>query len=96
MIIINPDKYKGHTKGPLSIGQAHTEIRIRDKRYYQIATFLFRYDGNDASYDVTEAEANARLFADSPLILQRCIELEEEVKYWKSRAQIAEKERLCV
>lgn len=70
--MINYDKYKGHTKGPLeAIFHENGDIDIccKEEPWIKIAQM-------HESLDV-DVSANADLLADAPLILQRCMELED-------------------
>lgn len=76
MTPINYDKYKGHTKGPFIVDNGA-------KVYSDDATgsIVAKCDGFEwIVRPEKEYLANAHLFADSPLILQRCMELEELLK----------------
>lgn len=80
MTHINYDKYEGHYKERLAVasrkGSWDWVIYFADDPNQEVCQMT--HDGIDEFNEV--GEATAHLFADSPLILQRCMELEAVLK----------------
>jgi hypothetical protein len=69
--MIDTDKYEGHSEGEWKVGARKGAMTVRDSNGEEIAA--------------TNSYSNARIMADSPLLLEEVKRLREETKWFRER-----------